>query len=296
MSSKNAEPACTDPVKGELVAAYEMGLLEPADRTVFEKHLEMCEECQEKLFEMAPAAATLTSHAGAISAKLSLAEEGVPHAGIAPAESRRPHRPFWSQIIGQLQDLVERLARPRVLVPVGATVAIAVVLSVFLQPTTPGGFAELAQVEPVPYVQLSTRDVASSEAERLFREGMGAYADARYDAAARLLGQCTEAADKGEGWDQVDQARFYLGLSLLLSGDASRAVGHLEEASHSPIRPVADRSRWYLAQAALLQEDPETAVGHLQVLAGSSLGYARLAEAQLDAVRRAMAAQEDPER
>lgn len=294
MIGKSPRTSCTDSAKGDLVAAYEMGLLESDNRASFEEHLEMCEACQEKLFEMAPVAATLTSHAGAIGARLPVAEKGELHAEVTVTEPRL--RSFWGQITERFQDLVERLARPRVLVPVGATVAIAVVLSLFLQPTTPGGFYELAQVEPVPYVQLSTRDAASSEAERLFREGMGAYADARYDTAAGLLGQCTEEANKVEGWDQIDQARFYLGLSLLLSGDVSRAVPHLEVSSQSPIRPLADRSGWYLAQAALLQEDPATAVEHLQALAGSSLGYARLAEAQLGAVRRAMAGQEDPER
>jgi hypothetical protein len=293
MSGKSPKSACTDPSVGELVAAYEMGLLESDDRASFERHLEMCEECQDRLFEMAPVAATLTSHAAAVGAKLSPVEESAPRAEAAIAETRGSS--FWAQITDRVRDLVWRLTRPRVLVPVGATVAVALVISIFLQPT-PSRFSDLAQVEPVPYVQLSTRDAASSEAERLFGEGMAAYADARYEEAARLLGQCTEAAEMGEGWGQIDQARFYLGLSLLLSGDASRAVPHLEEASHSRIRPVADRSRWYLAQAALLQEDPTTALRHLQALADSGLGYAGLAEAQLDAVRRVMAAPEDSER
>lgn len=292
MTSKNTKPACTDPSKGELIAAYEMGLLESRERHAFEGHLEVCEACQDKLFEMAPVAAAMGSRAGAIGERLSFAEEGVPLARSAVAEPRRPHRAFWSEIVERLQVLVERLATPHVLVPVGATVAIAVVLSVVLQPTTTGGFSDLAQVEPLPYVQMSTRDGAESEAERLFHEGMTEYVGGRYGKAALLLSRCVEAAVR-DGWEEIDQARLYLGLSLLLSGDAPDAVPHLEEASQSPIRPLAERSRWYLAQAALLQDDPATALGLLEALADGSPGYAQQAEKQLNALRQAMAAQED---
>ena len=70
-----SEHGCTQPDLGDLLSAYEMGLLEGPDQVRFEAHLENCPACLEDLY------------AGAVSSEALRAEPGR-YAGVLTAASR----------------------------------------------------------------------------------------------------------------------------------------------------------------------------------------------------------------
>ncbi len=74
----------------------------------------------------------------------------------------------------------------------------------------------------------------------------------------------------GAGDPARPEARFYLGVTLLLLGRAPEAVAPLEEASATPNRRLSDEARWYLALAWLKAGEPRRAVAPLEPLAASS--------------------------
>ena len=55
---------CTDPKLGDLLAAYELGLLAGPDQARFETHLNDCPACQEELYQGAPTAESLRADPG----------------------------------------------------------------------------------------------------------------------------------------------------------------------------------------------------------------------------------------
>ena len=63
-------PRCTDTTPGELLAAYEMGLLTPEEQAQFETHLSDCPACQEDLYEAAPMMTTLHADPGIVASRL----------------------------------------------------------------------------------------------------------------------------------------------------------------------------------------------------------------------------------
>ncbi len=261
---------CCSPDLGELLAAYELGLLPAEDRLRFEEHLAGCSACLEELYEMSPVATALSSEPGRIAARLA-------EAGVEPGADPAPSPWRGLRILGS----------PRFYVPALAAAAILLALLMpFGSDDTPE-FGKLAMLEALPYVPIDTRPVGHSEAELRFTEGMTNYIAGRYGQAAGQLNEALRLAESPRevDWDGIGQARLYLGVSLLLADRPDQARHALEPLTTSPIRILRERARWYLAQAHLLRGDPEGALVPLAALADSSIAYAERARAQLDLLR-----------
>jgi len=294
----NKATACTDEKTGGLLAAYEMGLLSPSERSVFEEHLKGCELCLERLYEMSPYTSAMLAQPAEVAASIAAAEAGQEGKeapgpeGLRSRTERARGRAWWGYLADWIRAATRMPTPGRVWVPVGVVAAIAVVvLGVFLRPGGgPHDFRGLALLQAAAYVPFETREGAPGEAARLFTQGMQCYADHRYDEAARILAESARAAEQSGGWRGLDQVHLYLGVSLLLSGKAEAALAHLEQASRSPVLPIADRSRWYLAQACLLQNDAYGALRVLEPLAHSSPAYSAQAGRQLEKLRHLMRA------
>lgn len=263
-----SEQGCTRPEVGDLLAAYELNLLEAEDRLRFESHLETCAWCVEELYAHAPCSEDLLTAPGRHAATL-----------------RRASRASDSGFAVQFRAMLRRLLQPRVLAPVGTVAAVALAL-VLLMPgdlMTPGA-AGLAIVEPLPYQTLDLRGGADSDLAGLLAGGLQRYADGDYAGAARDLAAAWAAAGTDETWSDRSQAALYLGLSLLLDQRPDEALAPLRVAGASRLLPVAERGRWYLAQAHLLREDPRASVPLLESLLQSPV-YGDPASDQLHAVR-----------
>lgn len=309
------ETRCTDPEKGMLLAAYELGLLPASDQLLFEKHLASCPVCQERLYEMSPFMAAIQSDPGQMAARLTaearrraMGEAADEAAGEVPRERAREEPAGGSKRAGLgdwARAVAERLwpARGwsgtwRTLVP--ATVVAVVLVAIMLQQGSDPSWGELARLEPVPYVPMLTRAGGDSEAEDLFRQGMARYVEGGYSGAARLLSKAARRFESAGAYEQPggledalrgavsDQAAFFAGLSFLLSREPDSATVYLDLAASSRLPAIADRSRWCLAQGSLLLNDPASAIEHLEPLASGSPGYSVQAGELLDELREAM--------
>jgi len=272
---------CTDPDLGSRRAAYELGVLPPAEQAAFEEHLRTCDACLEELYVHAPVTAALQATPGPLAARLDAA---LGARGETP-ETRSPA----ARIGAKLRDWFLPRGwtdawRPLLPVAVAAVLVVLVVRS----PGGPADLAGLAWIEPLPYQRLETRAAGADAGRRLFAQGMDAYARAAYPEAATLLAR-TIPRLRDEGLrDASDQAAIHAGVSFLLAGNADSAAICLEAARGSPLPVLADRARWYLAQAALRRADGGTALRLLDSLADGSPGYGARAAEQARAVRRAM--------
>lgn len=227
----------------DLLAAYEMGLLDEAERARFERAALEDPELLEELYEHAPAVRALR-------------EDPARYAAVL-REARREGATPWLRRLGAW-------LHPRVLVPV-ALAAAAILLVVGL----PGDddLKRMAVLQPAPYARIEVRG-ADGGAEALFAEAMERYVAARYAEAAEGLDRALAAPD-AEAWPGAEQARLYLGVSRLLAGEAETALAPLDRVAVSPQRALAERAHWYLAQAHLVLGDAPAARRDLVALRGS---------------------------
>lgn len=100
-----------------------------------------------------------------------------------------------------------------------------------------------------------------STAQDYFRDGMTAYVDRRYEAAADLLGQAVRLDP------QFGEASLYLGICALLQGKTSDAVSPLQSASHQKKPAIAQAAHFYLAKAYLKLSQLADADGELHAAA-----------------------------
>jgi hypothetical protein len=275
---------CIRPEEGELLAAYEFGLLGEREAAVFEDHLARCPHCLEAVFEMSPVSRALTAaperiapHPAPLGASADEERGTAPPAGVAGMPPRG-----WRS---RLQNWSRACRRPVVWAPAGALAAAALII-VMMTSGSELPYEEVVRLEPVPYTQLQTRGGNGSAAAGQFQAGMSAYATGRYREAADQLAAALQTAGENLPADS-DQIRFYLGLSLLLDRRPAEARPHLAAASSSAVQPLSERAIWYSAQAELLLGRPERAMGYLQSLADSSIGYRARAESQLADLRKA---------
>ncbi len=247
-----------------------MGLLEKKDQSRFEAHLEQCPACQEDLYAGATASEKLRADPGRYAGML---------AGSAEANE--------ASLLSWASSLLKRLLLPRVLVPVSAVLAVAVMVMIF-QPGQLPLAGSLAIIEPLPYQELELRGSGDTqELDLLLAEGMKNYASGDYETAAVSLGIAwTEAeAASGEEWAGRHQTALFLGLCLLLDDRPDEALAPLTSATESILLPIAERGKWYLAQAHLLREDPRASLPLLESLLSSPV-YGTSATDQLQSVRK----------
>jgi hypothetical protein len=226
----------------DLLTAYELGLLDEADRARIEAALADDPALLDELSDDAPEALMLTSDPGRYA---EAARAGLREAGAAG--------PSWA-------DRLRSLWRPRVVLPAVAT-ALAV-LAVVLAPGGGASLADLAVVEPMTVVRPAVR-ADEPAADMLMRAALDNYAAAAWPAAADGFQQALSAG--GDQWRRAAQARLYLGTALLMAGDAPAAIDPLRAATGSALTPVREQAEWHLAQALLLTGDAD---GAADLLAG----------------------------
>jgi len=239
----------------DLLAAYELGLLDPAERKRFEDASREDGDLLDELFDHAPMIRALRAD---------------PARFAAVAAAAAPARPSL------LQRLAAALVRPRTLVP--AAVAVALVLVIF------GGggrdLEKLAVLEPLQVTAYEVRAGAPA-ADELYADALDAYRDERWRESAATLEQALETAP--EGWPRADLARLYLGSSVLLGGDAAAAEPTLAAAAGSRLAPIRERALWQLVQARLLRADETAARAALRELTASPV-YGARAQTLLEAM------------
>lgn len=107
-------------------------------------------------------------------------------------------------------------------------------------------FQLLAQFEPPPY----SRDARSQASHtRQFDAAMEHYR--KRDFAAAIPGLRASVAAHSDG----PEAPFYLGICLLLTGDATAGMQNLQSVVDSGGTPYLEQSRYYLAKGLLAKGD-----------------------------------------
>ncbi len=231
----------------DLLAAYEMGLLDEAERVRFERAALEDPALLEDLFDHAQAAQALR-------------EDPDRYAQVLRAARREAEPSPAARFGGWLRGLLS----PRVLAP--AVVAAAAVLALLVLPGD-DDLRKLAVLDPAPYVQVDVRG-AEGDAAALFHEAMSHYTDQRWGDAALGLESALSAPDAPD-WPAAGQARLYLGVSRMLNNETELALAPLGLAARSSQLPVAERARWHLAQAHLALGDAAAAREQLETLRGS---------------------------
>jgi hypothetical protein len=245
---------CIEPGLGEKLGAYELGLLDTAQRRDVEAHLVACEACRDEAYATAPVATLITGDAVGV----------VREMDRPPTPARTPWR----------ESLRALVRSPRALVPAAAVAVVALV--VLTRSPDP---AAVARVEPLPWTPLAVRD-ASRPADALFERAMARYAEGDWAAAAAMLRDTLAESDAPLAGTKREQAMLYLGVSLLMLEDPAAAIAPLEGAAGSALPVLADRALWYLAQARLLGGERAAARAILARLQQSP-GYAAAAADQL---------------
>ncbi len=115
--------------------------------------------------------------------------------------------------------------------------------------------AELASIAPAPYRPLQVKSSAeTTEAERLFEEGMVFYVQKNYAKAVQKLALAVQKDSTNASF------HFYLGLCYLLSDSVDLAIAHLQRAIALGGDSVLEKAYWYLGNAWLLKGERDAAL------------------------------------
>ena len=236
----------------DLLAAYELNLLETTERLGFENHLSQCNECLEEMYAMAPAMLELSSHPGEYAAQA---------ARYLELDNARS---WWSRLGRLIQ------AGPAaMLIPVGVAAVLAMLI--FMPHSSDPGFRPLAMIEAPAYAPIQMRAGQQEPWVALWDQGMDSYNQRQYQKAAsdltraaKLLSPTPTAGINHEA--DLDNLNLYLGVSLLLSDQSIAALAPLQKASQSSLGPVRQKALWFLAQAHLINEQPQDALKALAPL------------------------------
>ena len=165
----------------------------------------------------------------------------------------------------------------RLLVPLGLAAAVALVL---LWPA-PDPITRLADPGPPPtFTPVRVR--AAQAGQSVGDRGMEAYADGDYERAARLL-------DSAAIVDPTPATQFFLGVSLLKSGEALKATVPLRIVVRDSVNPYAADAAIWLAKSWLSARLPDSAEVVLRSLGRTTPndGIATHAKTLIDSIREA---------
>jgi len=248
----------------QIADEYRAGRLSPEDADDYEQHFLTCERCLEDLqFRDRVSQCIRAEGADLFAAEIEARRT---------ARARRPEAARRS-----LGDWLSALFPPRpAWIGALATVAALVVVTLMVNHgmETSARLKDLVNPTAFRYIPSDLRGGAGSEE---FLHGMEAYSAGRYDEAAGWLKQSMQAGSR------QGEVRFYLGVSLLLSGDASGARGALEEAAR--ITPSSGLYHWYLAQALLKCGNVGAAEKELAQVSATGGEFALQARALLQKIR-----------
>jgi tetratricopeptide (TPR) repeat protein len=220
------EMNCSRVKRDELVEAYLLGTLDEDVEVAFEQHLFDCPDCLDDLETL-----RILQH------ELAVAKEAIESAAPDPQQ----HSGMWAMGIAAAAVLA---------------VAATLLLGPFSAPDRPrvvsAELKKLADLQPAPYKPVRLRGQENDAVER-FREAMGHYQNGDYEAAAVGL---REAADL----EPLDpKASFYLGVSLLLTGDTDAAIKSLRHTIALGDTLYLEMAHFYLSKTYLVAGDVEAA-------------------------------------
>jgi tetratricopeptide (TPR) repeat protein len=223
---------CNRVKHGRVAEAYLLGAVDEATRGSFELHILDCATCLDELETLQALQLELEAARGTIES-------------VASETPRRPVR-MWAMGL--------------------AAAAMLAVASTLLMgpPATPDrtGIAmvelvELADLRPARYTPVRLRGSENESAER-FRAAMGHYLAGDFAVAATGLRQAVELDP------QAPKPGFYLGVSLLLTGDTDGAIESLGHTVALGDSLYIEWAHLYLAKAHLLAGDMEAARAELE--------------------------------
>lgn len=213
---------CLEVEQGEMIERYVRGDLSETELDRLEEHVLACESCHEQLEDLSLLRAALAE------------DESEAIEEVTPPQRIPWH---WIGLAAAAVLILALIVWPRLVGPPG-----------------PGGdaIARLAEVEPPPYEPKTLR-TNGSEAELQFREAMVPYQEGRFVEAIPGLASAV-AIDPN-----LVPARFYLGASYLLTGEAREAVDHLSRIAEIEGSPYREWALWLRAKASLGLGDMATA-------------------------------------
>jgi hypothetical protein len=235
---------CTNKKIGRLIGLYEFGGLAESDLALFCDHLVECEYCYDQVYSMEPFAKAFREHRDS---------ERITGPRHTPAVAERGPKPrLWGWSLTT--------------VGLGAACLVlgACVLAALLyaggwipgrKPGTLGGNKMAAEGSPSPFERLeipkapydrSSGKVVMRVPNRTFDGAMAAYQANDFSKAIEQLRTLSELDP-----DAAAEARFYLGVSLLLAGRSQEAIFPLMQASQSQAGAEREASLYYLALAYL---------------------------------------------
>lgn len=218
---------CVRIERDDIIESYLAGRLDQAQRKDFEEHYFACPECREKL---------------QIGRAL---QEGFWEKGAAELLPSLKKVPFgirsWAVASAAAAFLI-----------IAAAALWWLLRTPDVSPARAGKIpAELnllARLEPPPYIAPALRGTEDEAAER-FRTGMRYYQEGQY---ARAIPELRAAAGlKSES----AQARFFLGISLLLTGQSDEGIVELKAAESLGDPAYLEEARFFLAKAYLAKSD-----------------------------------------
>ncbi|MCX6601837.1 MAG: hypothetical protein NT025_09815 [bacterium] len=268
---------CKNPEIGKLIAHYEAGQLDDADRNRFEEHLLECDFCVEEVERMYPVATALLANRDRI--REGLAQDGITFDALkerlAHAARGQQRRGVLAPIREQVLGLREALRRPPVLWTALGTAAAMILLVVTFQfvvrpneSPSDSRCVPFLSFQALPYEgSLTLRGEGAVAGKEDFDKGMEAYLQADYRRATKYLRQAVnQSSGQAEWW-------LYLGVCSYLQRDAKQAMKALGRADELAQGRVKLRARWFLAQTYLLNGDRDRAEPLLEWIVAQKRDY-----------------------
>jgi len=266
---------CTNKKIGQLIASYELGLLNEREKTRFENHALECPHCLEELERLYPKLKTLYENRQEILSALQPRDIDITDLEIElPLEFSEPKKT-------KVFKLIWGRRRNRMLVPAfGLAVVVALCLVLIHKP---GGeqnpYLPYLSFKKAPYLSIAETRVSQTTTEKFFDDGMQSYKNDNFNSAIGNLKKAAELdSNKTKTW-------LYLGISHYLNHQPIPAIEALQKAEEIADPVQKNMAYWYRAQAYLLLEDPALSIPLLKNLADQGLEYSDEAKDLLVKIR-----------
>jgi tetratricopeptide (TPR) repeat protein len=264
---------CERIARDDVAQAYLVGTLSEDDRDAFEQHYFACDRCLDEVRTLEAVRDELPRSAVSEIAQPRRVSVWIPAGAIAASVLLAATAILWRSELSVTPPPAaaqrQEVTPPEPLPPPATT------------PREVSGpsLEQLARVEPAPYEPLTFRTVPD-EATRRFQQGMESYRRADYPAAIVDL-QAAAALEP-----DAAHVRFFLGVSLLLAGDAEGAGESLRATVALGDSPYLEEAHLYLARMFLRQSNPAAAEEQLNRAIALDGSHRDEARRLLDQIRR----------